>query len=190
MGADGSVCSCSERASNGLTSQSLSKFHFTDGCVKVVDYTGMFPAVHSLQELKHKMLDYLPYELQCIKDIDIDPVHSFVRVIGIQTNSKAWSEIMIEIIFASIGRFAIGIWPSWKTREGQPKVTGTIEFLYRFRENAKYIGGFHLFLDWLDRHKYNPFEVLDDDEENVGRVVYSIFKSMEIKEDGSEKSSY
>ncbi|CAG9334841.1 unnamed protein product [Blepharisma stoltei] len=182
MGINGSVCTCSDRPRNTLSNKGLSKNHFTDGCVKVVDYTGMYSGVHSIQELKQKMLDYLPYHLQCIKDSDIDPIHSFVRVIGIQTSSDAWSEIMIEIIFASIGRFAIGIWPSWNTREGSPKVTGTIEYLYKFPENAKYRGGFHTFLDWLDMYKYNPFEALDEEENNIGKIVYSIFKSLEIKE--------
>lgn len=88
MGNTASVCSCSDRPKSNISSKSINKHHFTDGCIKVVDYTGMFPKVKSIKELKSKMVNYLPFELQCIRDTEIDPVHSFVRVIGIQSDSK------------------------------------------------------------------------------------------------------
>ncbi|CAG9319301.1 unnamed protein product [Blepharisma stoltei] len=156
---------------------------FTDGTVKIIDYTGVMGYSQTLSDMKHKMRSIIPYEIRRIKDNSIDERHSIVKVAGIKQDGDMFIEFTFDIIFSSLGKFNISIAQSKSPLLNDAKCNGVLELYYTFPKDTIFKRDFKDFFEWLEKNKNNPYSILKGEGDNMGRVIYAYFRSMGIKDE-------
>ena len=117
------ICVCKERDGKSANKRPI-KYMFYDENIKIIDYVGVTHPSRSLTELSVILRKFIPYELTCFHDSNLEKMHSVVKI-------KCFSfidnlGICFKIVYLTVGKFIIYVIPIWE--EDDDKVILDQEF--------------------------------------------------------------
>ena len=117
------ICVCKEREGKNFNKRSI-KSMFYDENIKIIDYVGVTHPSRSLTDLALILRKYIPYELACFHDPNLEKMHSVVKVKCFNFTDNLG--ICIKVVYLTIGKFLIYVFPIWE--EDGEKVILDLEF--------------------------------------------------------------
>jgi len=172
-------CDCGNRQPPMTPRQRDLSKSFDDGFLRIIDYSTYFNEANDLKDLESVFESYIPYEITCVKDYSRDRKHSYVLVLGV---SALYQErgVCLEIIYCNTGYIILCIWNAIKFRDRlSSSKLGIVELHCTFGEEEGGMG-FKQFFQWLQFYKANPFLLESDEDENVGKLIYTLFRSKNV----------
>lgn len=126
------ICVCKEREGKSVYKKYV-RCMFSDENVKIIDYTGIISPAKSLADLSGALTNYIPYELICVNDVDIEKKHSVVKVRCL--NSVLNRGIFVKIVYISFGKFIISISSNWEEDDA-----GVMEYISHIQNLKNTVG--------------------------------------------------
>ncbi|OMJ71198.1 hypothetical protein SteCoe_30665 [Stentor coeruleus] len=163
------ICVCKEREGKDISKRQV-KSTISDNKVRILDYTGALSSSRTLSDAIHPLSKYILYEISSINDSEQE--HSIIKIKCF--SSDQYLGIYIKLIFSSIGKFLVYIFPIWEEDD-----KGILEYNFKKKPSKIDKSGKNLgnFIGWLEENKQNPEKLLKTGD-NMGKIVYSKLKSL------------